>query len=137
MSRSRILFVDDNVLGHWSVSESLTEAGFAVTGLCRGMEALAMLRDGDDFDLLLTEFQLPDGISGFELAAEWRCLQPGRPVAYTSRFPEMAIGALRRDEGFIAKPAEIGDLLRVVGLLIAEARMPLLMPMFRRALYVH
>ena len=137
MKQCRVLFVDDDVLNQWLLTETLVTAGFTVTGLCRGGEAVEQLIEGQEYDLLLTDFHLPDGMSGFELAAHWRALLPGRPVIYTSTFPQMAIGPLQDDEGFIPKNAEAPDLLRLVALLLDEAGYfrPPMAP--RRALSIH
>lgn len=123
MSRNRILLVDDDVLNHWLVTDCLNAVGFDVTGLCRGADAIEMLEAGQEFDLLLTDFQMPDGISGFELAERWREAQPGRPILYTSAYPEHAIGPLQGDEAYVRKHAKPPELLSIVTELLEEAEL--------------
>lgn len=137
MERNRVLLVDDDVLNHWIMTESLVDAGFSVTGRSRGLDAAAALQSGQCFDILVTDFQLPDGICGFELAAEWRRLLPGRPIIYTSTFARIAIGALADDEAFVAKYLGGEELLALIALLTQEAQIPLLSTRPPRALYVH
>ena len=120
MNQGHILFVDDDVLNHWLLTDSLSALGFTVTGLCRGAEAVEMLEDGEEFDLLLTDLHMPDGMTGFELADHWRRAQPGRPILYTSNDPQIAGGALERDEGFIRKHADIDDLWVAIMELLSE-----------------
>jgi CheY-like chemotaxis protein len=134
---SRVLFVDDDVLNQWLMTESLKSEGFIVTGVCRGAEALRMLNDGYEFDLLLTDFVMPDGMSGFELAAHWRRVQPGRPIIYTGADPLLAIGVLKSDEGFVRKHADAPDLLDVVDRLLHETRLSMLPEPPRRPPYRH
>jgi CheY-like chemotaxis protein len=114
MPQNHILFVDDDVLNQWLVTDSLSALGFTVTGLCRGAAAVEMLESGYEFDLLLTDLHMPDGMTGFELAEHWRRTQPGRPILYTSNTPQIAIGMLENDEGFICKHADAPDLLAVI-----------------------
>jgi CheY-like chemotaxis protein len=114
MPQTRILFVDDDVLNQWVLTDSLSALGFEVIGLCRGAAAIELLKDGEDFDLLLTDLHMPDGVSGFELANHWRQVHPGRPIIYTSDRPQMALWPLERDEGFIRKHADARDVISVI-----------------------
>jgi CheY-like chemotaxis protein len=137
MIRPRILFVDDDVLNQWLVTDSLSEMGFTVTGLCRGMQAVAMLEHGREFDLLLTDFNVPGEISGFELAEHWRRMQPGRPILYTSLYPQVATATLQRDEAYIRKHADVPDLLGVINQLLEDAYEWVTPGPRRRAPYFH
>ena len=114
MPQTRILFVDDDVLNQWLLTDSLSAFGFEVTGLCRGAAAIELLQEGEDFDLLLTDLELPDGVTGFQLANHWRRAHPGRPIVYTSAWPQLAIGPLQRDEVFIHKHADAGEVVSVI-----------------------
>lgn len=123
MPRNRILLVDDDVLNHWLVTDCLNAVGFDVIGLCRGADAIEMLEAGQEFDLLFTEFQMPDGMNGFELAERWRQAQPGRPILYTSAYPDLAIGPLQDDEAYVRKHAKGPELLSIVAELLEEAEL--------------
>lgn len=123
MSRNRILLVDDDVLNHWLVTDCLNAVGFDVTGLCRGADAIEMLEAGQEFDLLFTDFQMPDGMNGFELAERWRQAQPGRPILYTSSYPNLVIGPLQDDEAYVRKHAKAPELLSIVAELLEEAEL--------------
>jgi CheY-like chemotaxis protein len=137
MTHARILFVDDDVLNQWLTTDSLSALGVAVISVCRGEQAVAVLEDGYEFDLLLTALELPNGMSGFELAGHWRHLQPGRPILYTSAHPQSAIGRLLSDEGFVRKRANPPELMAIIDKLIEDADMPLTPPRTRRTLYIH
>jgi CheY-like chemotaxis protein len=137
MTRNHVLFVDDDVLNQWLVTDCLTTLGFAVTGLCRGADAVEMLEQGHDFDLLLTDLHMPDGMTGFELAEHWRRTQPGRPILYTSTYPQFAVGMLEGDEGFIRKHADASAMLAAIDALLIGpcGRTPPVST--RRPFYVH
>jgi CheY-like chemotaxis protein len=137
MPRSHVLFVDDDVLNQWLVTDSLSAHGFTVTGLCRGAEAVKLLKEGHDFDLLMTDLHMPDGMTGFELADHWRRAQPGRPILYTSTISQIATGLLEDDEGFIRKHAASSDLMAVVYTLLSGTLSGVVPTTVRRAYYVH
>ena len=115
-----ILFVDDDVLTQWIMSEVLSEAGFSVTSACRGSEASQLIEQSDEFDLLLTDFDLPDEVSGTDLSARWRELYPRRPVIYTSGRSLAVTGQLDANEAFVQKPFDAGGLLRMIDGLLGE-----------------
>ena len=135
--RTRILLVDDDILNHWLITDTLMAQGFTVTGLCRGHAAVEMLADGNEFDLLLTDFHMPDGMSGFELAEHWRRVHPGRPILYTSNYSQLAIGALNPDEAYIRKHADTPDLLKVISELLDTMPLAVMPVSSPRKLYVH
>ena len=58
------------------------EAGYGVLPLARGEEALAVLEDGLQVAVFVTEVHLPD-LNGWDLARAVRRLRPGLPVLYT------------------------------------------------------
>jgi len=137
MIESRVLFVDDDILNHWLVTDSLTARGFIVTGVSRGDAAVKILDEGFEFDLLVTDLHMPDGMSGFELADYWRRIQPGRPIIYTGDFRDIEFSPLQDDEGFIPKHADAPDLIHLVDVMMHEARMSALPPLPHCAVTVH
>ena len=134
MPEARVLLVDDDVLNQWLVTDCLMAEGFVVMGVCRGADAMRVLNEGYEFDLLLTEFHMPDGMSGFELAEHWRRMQPGRPVIYTGDRPEIAANRMKPDEGFIRRHAPTPDLMDVIHQVMHEANLSML-PVAPRRVY--
>ena len=65
MDRGHILFVDDDVLTQWSLTEVLDQAGYSVTSACRAEEAIRLIGSGGGFDVLLTDVALPDQMTGW------------------------------------------------------------------------
>jgi CheY-like chemotaxis protein len=85
----RILLVDDDPLVVAGTSSMLEELGHAaITVAASGEDALAVLREDGDFDLLLTDHMMP-GMSGVQLAARARALHVSLPIVIASGFAEL------------------------------------------------
>lgn len=76
--RARILFVDDELPLRDVVTRLLARRGVEVTTAGDAVEAVELLRE-KTFDLLLTDFQMPD-MDGFELLAHVRENYPDLPA---------------------------------------------------------
>ena len=74
----RVLLVDDERLLHGVVSRLLGRHGIEVTSCTSARQALDAL-DGAGFDLVVTDFQMPE-MDGLELLARIRDRDPGLPV---------------------------------------------------------
>ncbi len=74
----RVLLVDDERLLHGVVSRLLGRHGIEVTSCTSAQQALDAL-DGAAFDLVVTDFQMPE-MDGLELLARIRDREPGLPV---------------------------------------------------------
>jgi two-component system chemotaxis sensor kinase CheA len=69
--RHRVLLVDDSQFFRNMLVPLLGAAGFAVTSAASTEEALAILRDGKRFDVVVTDIEMP-GLDGFELTSAVR-----------------------------------------------------------------
>jgi two-component system chemotaxis sensor kinase CheA len=67
----RLLLVDDSTFFRSMLTPVLQAAGFEVTALPSGEEALALIEKGARFDLVVSDIEMP-GISGFQLAERLR-----------------------------------------------------------------
>lgn len=138
MPGQHILFADDDVMTQWIMTDVLTGAGFTVTSVCRGVEAIGLLDGAADFDLLLTDVDLPDSLDGHALADHWHRTLPRCPVIYTGARRNAGMPMLHRHEHFIEKPLGAAKLLRLVDRALEEANFGLFLPdPARRRLYVH
>lgn len=88
----------------------LCHAGYRPLAAANGSAALAHLVSGQRIQLLLTEIDLPGGISGIELARTARQVHPGLRVLVASH---TARGADRQYD-FLTKPYRPADLVNVV-----------------------
>ena len=119
--RGRLLLVDDDPLVRELVGEQLRCAGFSVTTCGEGRTAIERLDSGLPFDLLLTDFAMPE-MNGVSLAHEARKRRPNLPVVvltgYTS---EAADAAGDADFALLRKPIDSVALIgRVAALIGAE-----------------
>ena len=98
-----ILFVDDDVMTQWVMTEVLSRSGYTVTSVCRCEDAIELLGDASEFDLLLVDLDLLDGLDGSSLITQWRKAAPGRAAIFTSvlGFP---LRRLNRHEHFMHRP---------------------------------
>ncbi len=68
---ARVLLVEDSPFFRRLTESFLASAGYAITAVGGGPEALRLLSSGEAFDLILTDVDMP-GMSGFEFAAAAR-----------------------------------------------------------------
>lgn len=110
----RILLVEDEMLVRELALEDLTDAGFEVTAVGTGDEALAILRADPAFDVLFTDIRMPGAIDGWQLADEAKRLIPGLKVIYATGLNDDT-GRVGEGERLLAKPYRKDDLLRALG----------------------
>jgi CheY-like chemotaxis protein len=90
----RILVVDDEELVRSLTARLLRRLGYHVTEVETPHAALERLRsEGDRFALLLTDVVMPE-MSGVELAAQARQLDPGLPVLFMSGYDPGLLGGI-------------------------------------------
>jgi len=110
-----VLVVEDEVRVLELIRRILTEAGFEVVTAATASEALSMLADGADVDLLLTDLVMP-GASGMELANQAKDLYPELPFVFMSGYSSEVLashGAIESVE-VLAKPFSSVELLALV-----------------------
>jgi DNA-binding response OmpR family regulator len=79
----RVLVVEDEASISIFIDEALSDGGFEACSVHSGEAALSTFRDGRErCRALLTDVNLGDGISGWELARQIREITPGFPVVY-------------------------------------------------------
>ncbi|WP_424628308.1 ATP-binding protein [Bradyrhizobium sp. SYSU BS000235] len=110
----RILLVDDNEDLLDVTSTMLTGLGYQVSSARNGAEALEILHSGQEFELLLSDIVMPNGISGVELAREARLLREDIKILLTSGYAEDVLERHNAVGEFsiIDKPFRLADLAR-------------------------
>jgi CheY-like chemotaxis protein len=109
----RILLVDDDPLVVAGTTSMLEELGHdAVTAVASGDDALTVLRQDGNFDLLLTDHMMP-GMSGIQLAKRARELHRSMPILIASGFAELD-GVAGTEWPRLRKPYSLGDLARAL-----------------------
>ena len=66
-TQRKVLLVDDQAFFRNLLAPIVSAAGYAVTVATGAAEALRLMKNGDRFDVVLTDLDMPD-MSGFELA---------------------------------------------------------------------
>ena len=87
-----ILLVDDNAEMRTVARRHLVSLGYRVSEADSGQAALEILQVGDIFDLLLTDVVMPDGMTGYQLAAAARHRLPGMKVLFTTGYSRSDLG---------------------------------------------
>jgi PAS domain S-box-containing protein len=113
----KILVVDDNqgVLG--IAADQLTSLGYRVLCANNGVDALEMLRQDDEVDLLFTDVVMPGELAGRALAAKAREMRPRLKVLFSSGYFEGTLvgeGQLESDVQFLPKPYRKQELARKI-----------------------
>jgi CheY-like chemotaxis protein len=93
--RAVVLLVDDEQQVRFVTSESLAELGYEVVEAASAEEALAVVGDGLEPDLLVTDHLMP-GMTGAQLALELRRQRPKLPVLMITGYAQL-------------RPEEVGD----------------------------
>ncbi len=113
----RILVVEDDDMVREHAERLLRRLGYQVEIAANGDQALAVLKQDDQFDLLFTDVIMPGQLNGPALVREALRIRPDLKVLYTSGYTENAIVHHGRlDEGvlLLSKPYRQLDLARKV-----------------------
>ena len=121
-----VMYVDDDRALSFLVERVLGRRGFRVSVYTDPRAALAALRERQDFDLLVTDYNMP-GYSGVELLQEARQIRPQLPMALASGYitPEIEASALAAGaRALIHKPNDVSELCDTVQRLIQGENKP-------------
>ena len=100
-----VLYIDDDEVMALMVGELLRRSGWRVTTRGGAAEGIAALRGAPDaFDIVVTDFHMPDG-TGFDVASAAQQARPGLPVVLSS-------GYLPEDRQAQAEAAGVRAMLR-------------------------
>ena len=101
-SPATILLVDDDALIAASTVAQLEDLGHRVVEVHSGKEALAILNDGLNPDLVITDHAMP-GMTGIELSVTVRACYPTLPILLATGYAELQ-GELAIELPRLAKP---------------------------------
>jgi CheY-like chemotaxis protein len=117
VSRGRALLVDDEDLVRMSTADMLADMGFEVLEAGSAEEALRLLHEGAEVDILVTDHLMP-GMSGANLARTVRSLRPGLPVLIVSGYAEAE--GVAPDLPRLVKPFRVAELAELVTALMSN-----------------
>lgn len=116
-----ILVVDDEPMIRSMVCGLLEDAGYDVTEAESGDAADALMRDGEQFDLLLTDIRMPGLLDGVELIRRTLARYPGMKTIAMSGFAGMEYASIKVADLFLSKPFTPSRLEREVATLLRAA----------------
>ncbi|HVF94077.1 MAG TPA: response regulator [Sphingomonas sp.] len=119
----RILVVEDEPLIAMCVEAALQEFGAIVFVAMSEADAYRLLEQVCSFELLMTDVNLGDGGSGFDVARIARQRDPATAVIYLSGRSESAVrkGGVARAE-YLSKPVSEAALIRTAAQAVATMR---------------
>jgi two-component system cell cycle sensor histidine kinase/response regulator CckA len=111
----RVLLVEDEPSVRAVFARGLERKGCVVTTAGDAMVALAILRDGQTFDVLVSDVMMP-GIDGVELAFEAARMWPEMGIVLMSGYAELPRHreADARGIRFLAKPFALAELVAAI-----------------------
>src|SRR3982075_2685336 len=112
----RILVVDDEEAIREIVASMLSSAGYACKQAGSGMEALAVLNSGEEFELMLSDLMMAD-LDGIGLLERTKEKYPDMPVVMVTAVHDIsvALAAIRKGAyDYLLKPFEREQLLATV-----------------------
>jgi putative nucleotidyltransferase with HDIG domain len=121
----RILVVDDEEPIREIVSSMLQAAGYACEQAASGMEALAQLTSGEEFELMLSDLMMAD-LDGIGLLARTKEKYPDMPVVMVTAVHDIsvALAAIRNGAyDYLLKPFEREQLLNTVSRALENRRL--------------
>jgi CheY-like chemotaxis protein len=121
----RILVVEDDALVRNYVVAQLQSLGYRTLSAGSGLEALALVDGGAEFDLLFTDVIMPGGMNGRQLAHEAVKRRPSLSVLYTSGYTDSAMvhqGRLEPGVALLNKPYRKAELAKKIREVLAMAR---------------
>lgn len=113
LSARTVLIVEDEWLVRMELATGFEDENCAVLESASAEDALAILRAGEGdarIDLLVTDIRLSGVLTGWDLAAQARELDPGIAVIYVSANPP-APGRVVQGGLFIDKPALVTQVI--------------------------
>ena len=121
---NRILVVDDDVQVQKDLLEVLLGAGYDVSTVSGGKEALEVMERENPFDLVISDVMMPE-MDGIQLLTEIRKRNKDLPVIMITGFAtiDSAVNAMQKGASdYVAKPFKIKEIEMIVKRTFEETR---------------
>ena len=116
--KAKILVVEDQEAVRAVACGFLEDFGYEIVEAGDGFQALAVLQEQQDIDLMFSDVVMPGGMNGFDLAQAALTLRPNLKVVHTSGYPKGAMvhqEEPRFKQGFIImKPYRRDELKQIL-----------------------
>ena len=120
-ARARILVVEDNEDVRELAETVLASAGYAVVSAPSGEQALNVIDEGGEIDLVFTDVMMPGGMNGLQLADQVRARRPGTPILVTTGYMDELPATRGQRLDVLSKPYRQEDLLARVRAILPVA----------------
>ena len=108
-----VLIVEDDESIMFVLGEYLAGLGYRVLKAIDGEQAFEILATKPHLDLMVTDYRLPGGISGVQIAEPAILLRPELKVIFISGYPQEILdcnGPITRNAPILAKPFDLDTL---------------------------
>jgi len=122
-----ILIVDDEADLLQLADQYLSDLGYSIRTAANATEALEILAEDEEFDLLFSDVVMPGGMNGYELAQQATRQRPGLKVLMTSGFTSKTIahnGLARFSAHLLSKPYRKTDLAQRIRIVLDKESAP-------------
>jgi DNA-binding response OmpR family regulator len=112
-----VLLVEDEPLILEIMSTSLRDAGYEVVEATDGVQAMALFDTlPTPISILVTDFHMPGGLDGAQIASRMRLASPGVPVVVATGRPDVMQPSWRDELGYVLlrKPYLASELVCLV-----------------------
>jgi CheY-like chemotaxis protein len=100
----KVLVVEDDAVSHCIVAASLRHRGFNVVPAKSAGEAIGILQNDHEIELVFSDIVMPGELNGSALQKWIRINRPGLPVILGSADPSKAPLIVQEESRFFAKP---------------------------------
>jgi two-component system cell cycle sensor histidine kinase/response regulator CckA len=114
-----VLAVEDEFLVRTILVEALADAGYTVLEAGDGEEALALLREGEPVDIVLTDIRMPR-LDGFGLVKAAREIYPDLPVIFMTGYSGSSLHPDFINATVLGKPFTPEELIALVQRMIPD-----------------
>lgn len=106
-----ILVVDDEPIIRFTLADALEEAGYRVLEASNVLEAVATIGKVTDISAIITDIDMPGGLSGIDLVQMVNKCQNQIPVIVTSGGHALETLNLPESTRFFSKPYNLEDII--------------------------
>jgi CheY-like chemotaxis protein len=119
-----ILLVEDHALTRHNMAGFLSRCGYQVVEAETGEDALQLIKDVDNFDVVITDLRMPGMVNGLDVLAYQAKVSPGTGAILVTAFGSEDIKDQARSLGavFIDKPINLRSLLQEIRNLTVSGR---------------
>jgi CheY-like chemotaxis protein len=109
-----VLIVEDDPLSRMHAADMIVEAGYDVVEAGSADEAIAILEDRSDIEIIFTDIQIPGSMDGLKLAEYVSGRWPPIKIVATSGYFSIREEDLPQGGVFLSKPYTAGAVTRVL-----------------------